>query len=674
LFTLPVSTDFNLGTRRAAMVQMITAAALVGVSIILLGSLVGGATPAITLILVSALWLLFLLAFILVRAGRVTQAAILILGASFVFLTFIIASLGTVRSPTTAIFLFLVVMATAVFGKKGAAVSILLSSLIVLGLIAAENAGMLPLPNNAANITYWVLYCILLIMTGGLTYNINQLSINTLERLNIMDNELRRIEIELRKQAMVIEQSPASIVITDLEGNIEYINPRFTLLTGYSLDEALGQNMRILNSGHTPQETYNDLWSTIRSGREWHGEFINRRKNGSEFVEAASIAPITGLDGKVTHYLAEKEDITERKQTEMNLRVRLELVEYSTTHNIEEILVKALDAVCDLTRSPIGFFHYVEPDQVTLSKQAWSTRTTQEFCKADGRNLHNSIDKAGVWVECVRTRKAVVHNDYASLPDRKGLPEGHPAVVRELVVPTLRSGLVVDILGVGNKPSDYTDIDVDSVTLIADVLWEITLRKRAEVALQEANEMLKGQLAENELLQEELREQALCDPMTGLFNRRDLGEMLDMEAARARRDGLPVSIIMIDLDHFKQVNDTYGHRAGDVVLKQIAGLLKDHTRVSDIACRYGGEEFLLVLPGAGAAEARARAEELRELCAQARIQFGKDTLSVTLSFGVASFPEHGADMEAIVNKADEAMYRSKAAGRNRVTVWSGEPV
>lgn len=132
--------------------------------------------------------------------------------------------------------------------------------------------------------------------------------------------EQRRVETELRKLLRAVEQNPASIVITGINGIIEYVNPKFCAVTGYSREEAIGQNPRVLKSGEMSPEGYRELWNTIRDGREWRGEFHNRKKNGELFWEAALISPIRDADGRVTHYIAVKEDITERKLLESQLQ------------------------------------------------------------------------------------------------------------------------------------------------------------------------------------------------------------------------------------------------------------------------------------------------------------------------------------------------------------------
>jgi signal transduction histidine kinase len=177
------------------------------------------------------------------------------------------------------------------------------------------------------------------------------------------------------------------------------------------------------------------------------------------------------------------ENIGKEELSQGFIKIRLSLIEYAITHTLAELLTQSLDEVAAFVDSPIGFYHFVEPDQKTLSLQQWSTRTRKEFCRAAGKGTHYNIDQAGVWVDCLRQKKAVIHNDYSSLPHKKGLPEGHAEVVRELVVPVIRKDKAVAILGVGNKPVDYTRRDVEIVSYLADVTWEIVQQKRADDAL-----------------------------------------------------------------------------------------------------------------------------------------------------------------------------------------------
>jgi PAS domain S-box-containing protein len=185
-------------------------------------------------------------------------------------------------------------------------------------------------------------------------------------------------------------------------------------------------------------------------------------------------------DGTMLRLVGVLRDITDHQQAQDVVRIRLKLLEFAVSHSLEELLQKTLDEVGVLTGSPIGFYHFVEDDQETISLRAWSTRTLEEFCRAEGKGLHYPVSQAGVWADCIRERRPVIHNDYVELPHRKGMPEGHATVIRELVVPIMRSNRVVAILGIGNKSSDYTQEDVELVSYLADVAWETALRKKTE--------------------------------------------------------------------------------------------------------------------------------------------------------------------------------------------------
>jgi diguanylate cyclase (GGDEF)-like protein len=170
-----------------------------------------------------------------------------------------------------------------------------------------------------------------------------------------------------------------------------------------------------------------------------------------------------------------------------------------------------------------------------------------------------------------------------------------------------------------------------------------------------------------------LREEALTDPLTGLYNRRYLWEFLRREWVRARRAGQPLSVIMLDLDHFKRINDSFGHQAGDYVLAAVAGLLRNQIRSSDIVCRYGGEEFALVLPDASYESVRQRAEEIRSAIKQLELTYQGIALGrITASLGIALFPNHADGPDDLITAADAALYEAKSTGRDRA-VFSPPP-
>jgi diguanylate cyclase (GGDEF)-like protein len=170
-------------------------------------------------------------------------------------------------------------------------------------------------------------------------------------------------------------------------------------------------------------------------------------------------------------------------------------------------------------------------------------------------------------------------------------------------------------------------------------------------------------------LRESLRWQSIRDSLSGLFNRRYMEESFEREMRRAVRNQRPLSVLMMDIDHFKNFNDSFGHEAGDTLLTALGVFLRSHTRGEDIACRYGGEEFALILPDAPHGFAYKRAEQLREEVKNLHIQYhGLALEKITLSIGVSSYPEDGDSPDNLLRIADAALYRAKTEGRNRVVV------
>jgi diguanylate cyclase (GGDEF)-like protein/PAS domain S-box-containing protein len=170
-------------------------------------------------------------------------------------------------------------------------------------------------------------------------------------------------------------------------------------------------------------------------------------------------------------------------------------------------------------------------------------------------------------------------------------------------------------------------------------------------------------------LRETLREQSIRDPLTGLFNRRFMQESLDRELLRAARKQRPLAVVFVDLDHFKLFNDTFGHDAGDEVLRSISEVLRTHYRGDDVVCRYGGEEFAIILPESTAREAAKRTEDLRDTVKNLKIVHnGKVLNTITISAGIAAYPEHAAEGVEVLRRADSGLYQSKSEGRDRVTI------
>jgi two-component system, cell cycle sensor histidine kinase and response regulator CckA len=287
----------------------------------------------------------------------------------------------------------------------------------------------------------------------------------------------------------LIEASLDPLVTISAKGNITDVNSATEEVTGYYREELIGTDFA--NYFTDPQKSWEGCQRAFTEGMVKDYELQIRHRDGHLTAVLFNASVYRDRSGEIVGLFAAARDITERKISEELIHVRVNLLEFAASHPLDELLEKTLDEIGVLTNSPIGFYHFVEDDQITLSLQAWSTLTIREFCKADGKGQHYPIDRAGVWVDCIREGKPVIHNDYSSLPHRKGMPKGHASIIRELVVPIIRSGQIVAVLGIGNKPSDYTDRDVEMVAYLADVAWEITSRKRAQQAMKESEEQYR---------------------------------------------------------------------------------------------------------------------------------------------------------------------------------------
>jgi diguanylate cyclase (GGDEF)-like protein len=290
----------------------------------------------------------------------------------------------------------------------------------------------------------------------------------------------------------------------------------------------------------------------------------------------------------------------------------------------------------------------------------------------------------GVAAEIIRTASTIYLLDTDDPQVRERYPIVHTGGIptRSYVgTPLVAQGQVVGVVSMQSyQPQAYspeqvrlfeliaaqTALAVENSRLFARSQEEIAKRKKMQADLQAANAALVARLAEIEDLQRQLGDLVVRDPLTGLFNRRYLDEILARELARAARMGYPVGLMMIDIDHFKVLNDAHGHLAGDELLKGLAELLHSTQRFGDVACRYGGEEFVLVLPGLPAEAAHDRAEGWRQAFERLVVEYRGRRLQRTISIGIASFPGDAQSAEQLLYVADQRMYIAKRLGRNRV--------
>ncbi|MFO7877759.1 MAG: diguanylate cyclase [Desulfovermiculus sp.] len=431
----------------------------------------------------------------------------------------------------------------------------------------------------------------------------------------------------------IVEGSPDAVFV-QTEKRFAYLSTQALRLFG-AKDESdlLGQS--VFDRFHPD---FHDLvLERIRKLNEQRQPVMDRleqkyvRLDGSEVWVETTAQPISyhGKNGALVFV----RDITERKRSEKILQARLRLMEYSLTHSLEEVLTATIDEVESLTDSRIGFYHFLLSDQRTISLQRWSTRTNTEVCFAKSKGMHYDLDEAGVWADCIRKAEPVIHNDYSSLAHRKGTPQGHPYIVRELVVPVYRGDNIKAILGVGNKPGNYTNADVEAVSLLANLAWDITERKQME---------------------EKLQRMSLHDSLTGLYNRNFFEE--EMERLSDGRHN-PLGIIVCDVDGLKFINDTLGHQSGDQVLISVAGILRQCFRSSEIIARLGGDEFAVLLTDTDPEVVEMMLQRLR----QTVLDYNNSgpEIPLSLSLGYALNEGETTDMHALFREADSRMYRDK---------------
>ncbi len=285
----------------------------------------------------------------------------------------------------------------------------------------------------------------------------------------------------------VIETSVDGFWITDFEGRLLEVNDAYVRRSGYTRAELLDLRVSTLEAAESATETAAHIARVRRDGYDLF-ESRHRTKDGTIWqVEVnATYWPIG--DGRLFVFIR---DINRRKRSEALLRARLQFSELSRRHDIDSILQAALDHAELHTGSSLGFFHFVDPDQENLTLQTWSTSTLRDHCRAEGKGRHYPVAQAGIWVDCLRQRTAVIHNDYAAHPAKKGLPPGHAPLVRVLTVPLLRDDRVIAVIGVGNKTTDYTADDIEIVRELADVAMDFVQRLHAVQSLRRSEHQLR---------------------------------------------------------------------------------------------------------------------------------------------------------------------------------------
>lgn len=328
------------------------------------------------------------------------------------------------------------------------------------------------------------------ITLAGITYNLSVFT-DVTDR-TVAEERLRASEERFRA---LVETAPDAIFV-QTSHRFAYVNAAGCRLYGAeSPDDLIGRP--VLERFHPD---YHDVAKrrieALNVRREPQGPMdqVHLRMDGSPIYVEVSGAPVVyeGEPGAVVFV----RDVTERKRVEEVVALRARLLEFAVSHTVDELLVYSLDELGTALESRLGFFHFADEGERTLALAAWSS-TTMDCCDVSEYSRHYSFDEAGAWVDCVRERRVIIHEDFAALPDRRGHPDGHPDIVRELLVPVFRDDKAVAVLGMGNKQRPYTESDVELAQYVADVVWETVQQKRTERLLTESEELvqLAGQLA-----------------------------------------------------------------------------------------------------------------------------------------------------------------------------------
>jgi diguanylate cyclase (GGDEF)-like protein/PAS domain S-box-containing protein len=492
----------------------------------------------------------------------------------------------------------------------------------------------------------------------------------------------------------VLEQTGEAVIIKDLNAVVTYWNREAALLYGFSAQEAIGKPLRSLHAADLSEVDYARLLERVRAGRPSASIAERRRKNGEVVRVALKTSPLLDAHGQLAGEITVARDITTLHRTEealkaaqATLQAKLVAIRDANRRLTREMAARrkadnamrrnnlALAATVrqleSIHRDGADLSHMAELLQAcTQRSEAYAiVRETgaQLFPDSYGslfihRESRDVLEHVTSWGGGPAPEKTLVPDECWALrlgnphfAPRKGMvrcPHAHDDTESYVCMPIHGQGQVLGLFHIA--------IDVSPRT-----------RRPAQDAEQRLRAMTDrvGPALANLRLRDTLREMALRDGLTGLYNRRYLEDVFSRELHRAERSGKPVSVVMIDIDHFKHFNDKHGHDAGDFVLSAVARAISNNIRPSDIACRYGGEELAIVLPETTLDCARDRAEHMRRAIRETNLTHAGQTLpGPTASFGVAVYPANGTKPADLLKAADQALYRAKQAGRDRVCV------
>lgn len=460
--------------------------------------------------------------------------------------------------------------------------------------------------------------------------------------------ERELIETELRQMQKAVDTLHIGITITDTEGKIVTINPAEAAMHGYTAEELIGKDARIF----APPDNWKPMrFDELKAFKYWERESVNIRKDGSLFPVYLASDVILNNKGEPIGSTTACMDITERKLTEMQIiRQGAELKEInyelsvlhsvssaiSRTIDMNELLPIVLNVVTGISVFAVerkaGIF-IIQGDRMKLASHLGHSDEFLSLHK--GLKVGDCLCGLAAKTGEIIVSKNCMEDSRHSIAYPDIYPHGH------VILPLKAAGKTVGVLYL-YMPRDI-EINEERMKILSDIGSQV------------------GTAIENAKLYEETKALSLRDHLTGLANRRMLDIIFERSFIRARRFTSPLSVLMLDIDHFKKYNDAYGHLAGDRLLISIADAVSAEVRETDLVVRYGGEEFLILLPETDITHAQEAAERIRKAV--------EKKTGVTVSLGVSTLLHGMREKEELIDKADTALYKAKQNGRNRVEIY-----
>jgi diguanylate cyclase (GGDEF)-like protein/PAS domain S-box-containing protein len=484
-------------------------------------------------------------------------------------------------------------------------------------------------------------------------------------------SERHRMGRELREQTdylnSLIENTPLGIVALDKDGRVQLCNDAFERLFQFGRKDLIGKELDPLISPIDATLGAREFTAQLASGQPVHVSTRRLRKDGKLIdveLNAVSLLQAGEVRGAYAIYKDISDQVRAAAQAEEHAASLNRLVEELRLQTSQMTLLSEMGDLLQCCATTEEAYSVVAQSV----KKLFSAPISGMLYAF--KSSRNALESVAIWGEshsseavfapevCWALRRGHPHWSGVPSQDISCAHIKDPAKATHLCVPMVGQGETLGILCL-----EFPNAEQAHTKVAAGASQESQQRLATTVAAQVALSLASLRLRET------LRDQSIRDPLTGLFNRRFMQESLDRELQRAKRKKRPLAVVFIDLDHFKRFNDTFGHAAGDLILRTMGELFLRHFRGDDVICRYGGEEFAIILPESSAKDAAKRANLLRIEASKISMRhLGQILDAVTLSIGVAAFPEHGSTTEQVLRMADQCLYQSKTEGRDRVTV------